>query len=118
MINIAILRNQLDRGSIRSSSRFCLSTPYRLTIWNSASLLHHVLFNMGDLHFVLPALNLSSPNADNDAKSFIDDVFIEHGEVKTFFPLEPSSWWLGDGQKKIYISSTLAKVMGIQSSTY
>ena len=21
--------------------------------------------------------------------------------VKTFSPLEPSSWWLGDGQKKI-----------------
>ena len=38
--------------------------------------------------------------------------------VKTFPPLEPSSQWLGDGQKKIYISSTLAKVMGVQSSTY
>ena len=38
--------------------------------------------------------------------------------VKTFFPLEPSSRWLGDGQKKIYISSTLAKVMGVQSQAY
>ena len=39
---------QLDRGSIRSSPRYSLSTPYRLTIRNSARLfhLHHVLFNM------------------------------------------------------------------------
>ena len=38
--------------------------------------------------------------------------------VKTFLPLELSSRWLGDGQKKIYISSTLAKVMGVQSQKY
>ena len=38
--------------------------------------------------------------------------------VKTFSPLEPSSRWLGDGQKKIYILSILTKVMGVQSSTY
>ena len=37
---------------------------------------------------------------------------------KNFFPLEPSLRWLGDGQKKIYISSTLAKVMGVQSQAY
>ena len=37
---------------------------------------------------------------------------------KTFSPLEPSSRWLGDGQKKNCILSTLAKVMGVQSSTY
>ena len=29
-----------------------------------------------------------------------------------FPPLEPSPWWLGDEQTKLYISSTLAKVMG------
>ena len=38
--------------------------------------------------------------------------------VKTFFPLEPSPRWLGDGQKKIYISSILTKVMGVQSQKY
>ena len=38
-------------------------TPYRLTTRNSARLFHHVLFNMGDLHLVLPALNLSNLNA-------------------------------------------------------
>ena len=38
--------------------------------------------------------------------------------VNTFSPLDPSPWWLGDGQKKIYISSTLAKVMGVQSQKY
>ena len=40
-----------------------LSTPYRFTIWNSARLIHHVLFNMGDLHLVLPALNMITLNA-------------------------------------------------------
>ena len=54
---------QLDSGSIRSSPRYSLSTPYRLSIRNSARLFHHVLFNMGDLHLVLPALNLSTRNA-------------------------------------------------------
>ena len=46
-----------------SSPRNGLSTPYRLTIRNSARLFHHVLFNMADLHLVLPALNLSTLNA-------------------------------------------------------
>ena len=36
---------------------------YRLTIRNSARLFHHVLFSMGDMHLVLPALNLSTLNA-------------------------------------------------------
>ena len=57
------ISEKLDRGSIRSSLRYGLSTPYRLTIRNSARLFHHVLFNMGDLHLVLPALNLSTLNA-------------------------------------------------------
>ena len=48
---------ELDQGSIRSSPSYGLSTPYRLTFRNSARLFHHVLFNMGDLHLVLPALN-------------------------------------------------------------
>jgi len=38
--------------------------------------------------------------------------------VKTCPPLEPSPRWLGDGQKKICILSTLAKVMGVQSQAY
>ena len=56
---------QLDWGSIRSSPRYSLSTPYRLTIRNSARLfhLHHVLFNMVNLHLFLPALNFSTLNA-------------------------------------------------------
>ena len=54
----------LDLGSIRSSPRYGLSS-YRLTIRNGARLFHfhHVLFNMGDLHLILPALNLSTLNA-------------------------------------------------------
>ena len=55
--------DELDRGSIMSSPRYGFSTPYRLTIWNSARLLKIVLFNMGDLHLVFPALNLSTMNA-------------------------------------------------------
>ena len=54
---------KLDRGSIMSSLRYGFSTPYRLTIRNSARLFNIVLFNMGDLHLVLPALNLSTLNA-------------------------------------------------------
>ena len=46
-----------------SSPRFGFSTPYRLTIRNSTTLFNIVLFNMGDLHLVLPALNLSTLNA-------------------------------------------------------
>ena len=43
-----------------SSLRYGFSTPYRLTIRNSTTLFNIVLFNMGDLHLVLPALNLST----------------------------------------------------------
>ena len=59
------LRMLQDCSKIRfiTSPRYGLSTPYRLTIRNSAKLFHHVLFNMGDLHLVLPALNLSTLNA-------------------------------------------------------
>ena len=38
--------------------------------------------------------------------------------VKTFPPLELSPRWPDDGPKKIYILSTLAKVMGVQNQTY
>ena len=44
---------KLDRGLIRLSPKYGLSTPYRLTIRISAGLFHHVLFNMGDVHLVL-----------------------------------------------------------------
>ena len=47
---------RLDRGSIRSSPRYGLSSPYRLTNRNSAGLFHYVLIYMGSLHLVLPAL--------------------------------------------------------------
>ena len=46
-----------------SSLRYGFSTPYRLAIRNSTTLFNIVLFNMGDLHLVLPALNLSTLNA-------------------------------------------------------
>ena len=46
-----------------SSPSYGFSTPCSLPIRNCARLFHHVLFNMGDLHLVLPALNLSSLNA-------------------------------------------------------
>ena len=58
-----LINNLTTPGWIRSSPKFGLITPYRLTIRNSARLFHYVLFNMGDLHFVLPALNLSTLNA-------------------------------------------------------
>ena len=51
-----IYKTVLDRGSIRSSPRDGLSSPYRL---NSAGLFHNVLVYMGDLQLVLPVLNLS-----------------------------------------------------------
>ena len=54
---------KLDRGSKRSSLRYGLSTPYSLNIRKRARLFHHVLFNMGDLHVVLPTLKLSNMNA-------------------------------------------------------
>ena len=62
-IEVLVLSFKLDRGSIRSSQRFGLSTPYRLTFRNRTRLFHHDLFNMGDKHLVLPALNLSTLNA-------------------------------------------------------
>ena len=47
---------------------------------------HHVLFNMGDLHLVLPALKLSNIMID-DATSKIDDVLTEHGGLLHVLPL-------------------------------
>ena len=49
----------LDQGSLRSSPRDGLSTPYRLTKRSSVGLFHHVLVYMGNLHLVIHALNLS-----------------------------------------------------------
>ena len=74
------MNRKLDLGSIRSSPRKGLSTPYRLTIWNSARLFHHVFFNMGPAfgpsctEFVCP----ECCHFDNDATSKIDDVLTEH----------------------------------------
>ena len=60
---LLISREQQDRGSIRSSLRYGLSTPCKLTIRNSARLFHIVLFKIGDMHLVLPELSLSTLNA-------------------------------------------------------
>ena len=59
------LDTKIDRGSIRSSPRYDLSSPYRLTIRNSARLFQDILFNIRDLHLVLPARNLSTLDAGN-----------------------------------------------------
>ena len=75
-------------------------------------------------HFDLPGPRYAVAKAQND--NFRDISRAEQPAMraksvkmgKTFSPLEPSSRWLGDGQKKNCISSTLAKVMGVQSSTY
>ena len=55
----------MDRGSIRSSPKDGLSTPYRLTkdIRSSEGLFHHVLVYMGDIQLVHPALNLFTLDA-------------------------------------------------------
>ena len=42
------IKHGLDRGSIRSSLRYGLRTPHRLTIRNSSRLFHIVLFNLAD----------------------------------------------------------------------
>ena len=47
---------RLDRGLIRSSPKYGLSTP-----WTGLS--HHFLIYMGDLHFFLPLLNLNTLDA-------------------------------------------------------
>ena len=52
---VLTLKMTRDFVSIRSSPSYGLSTPCKLPIRNSARLFHHVLFNMGDLHLVLPA---------------------------------------------------------------
>ena len=73
---------ELDRGLIMSNPRCGLSTPYRLTIRNSDRQVHHVLFNMGDLHLILPAPNSLDAgfwHFDNVATINIDDVLTEHG---------------------------------------
>ena len=68
-----------------------LSTPYRLTIRNSARLFHHVLFNMGDLHAFGPSCTeFVYPECwhfDNDATNKIDIVLTEHGELLHVLPL-------------------------------
>ena len=75
-------------------------------------------------HFDLPGLRYAVAKAQNGnfgdgSRAVWPAMWAKSVKmVKTFFPLDPSPRWLGDGQKKIYISSTLAKVMGVQSSTY
>ena len=55
-----------------------------------ARLFYNVFFIMGDLHFDLPALNMSTLNAGNlmnDVTSKIDDVLTEHGGLLHVLPL-------------------------------
>ena len=71
-----------------SSLRYGFSTPYRLTIKNSARLFNIVLFNMAwetciCTEFVYP----QCWHFDNDATSKIDDVLIEHGGLLYVLPL-------------------------------
>ena len=68
--------NKLDRGSIRSSPRYGLSTPYSLTIRNSASVLP-CSFQHGRPAFGTSCTEFVYPECwhfDNDATSKIDDV--------------------------------------------
>ena len=70
-------------------------------------------------HFDLPGPRYAVAKAKNG--NFGDGsrtVWLSVKMVKTFFPIDSSSRWLGDGQKTIYILYTLGKVMGVQSSTY
>ena len=71
---------------MQTKPRYVLRTPYSLTIRNSARLFHHVPFNMGDLHLVLPARNLSNL-FDKDAISKIDDVLTELSGLLHVLPL-------------------------------
>ena len=48
---------------------------------------HHVLVYMGDLQLIHPALNLSTLDADNGAKSLFDDVLLELGGLPHVLPL-------------------------------
>ena len=61
-------------------------TPYRLTIRNSARLFNIVLFNMGDLHLVLPALILSTLNTGIGLTG-IGRLMTEHGGLLYVLPL-------------------------------
>ena len=62
---------KLDRGSIRSSPRDGLSTPYTDRLRSSVGLFHHFLVYMWETY--IPALNLSILDADNGATSKIDE---------------------------------------------
>ena len=52
---------------------------------------------MGDLHLVHPALNLSILdflNADNGPTSKFDDVLLEHGGLPCVLPLAVHGFWV------------------------
>ena len=63
--------------------------PKVWSIWNSARLFHHVLFNMKPVfgpsctEFVFP----ECLHFDNDATSKNDDVLLEHGRLPNVLPL-------------------------------
>ena len=78
---------ELDRGSLRSSLRYGLSTPYRLrlTIRNSAPSVPRGIpaFGPSCTEFVYP----ECWHFDNDATSKIEDVLTEHGGLLHVLPL-------------------------------
>ena len=77
-----VFKKKLDRGSIRSSPRYGLSTPYRSSIRNSAKLFHQVLaFGLSCTELVYP----KCWHFDNASK--IDDVLTEHGGLLHVLPL-------------------------------
>ena len=83
----------IDQGQIRSSPRYGLSTPYRLTMeqcWMVPPI-HHVLVYMGDLHLFLP--EFVYPGCCyfvNGAIIFINDVLTEHGGLPYIYHLADS----------------------------
>ena len=68
-------------------------------------LFHHVLFYMGDLHLVHPALNLGTLDAGilimmQQLTVKFDDVLLEHGGLPHVLPLAVQLdffWWTSTG---------------------
>ena len=71
-------------------------------------LFHHVLIYMGDLHLVLPALNLSTLNAGIlimvQQVDKIDDVLTEHGGLLHVLPqaVQLNFVFVGGGSQRIW----------------
>ena len=73
------IKCRLDRGSIRSSLRDGLSTPYRLSKEHCLNTVH-----IRDLHLFLPALNLSILDG---GILIMGNKYIEHAGLPHVLPL-------------------------------